>query len=50
MSVSAVKSLSSLLGDNSEEAGRHCCVLLESIVSVLGSVLAHTNKEKRIER
>lgn len=47
--VSAIKNLSSPLGDNSEEAGSHSCVLLESIVSVLGSVLAHT-KEKRVER
>lgn len=48
--VSAIKNLISLLGDNSEEAGMHSCVLLESIVSVLGSVLAHTNKEKGMER
>ena len=35
--VSVTKSLSSLLGDRPEEAGSHCCVVLENIMSVLGS-------------
>lgn len=48
--VSAMKNLGSPLGDTSEEAGSHSSVLLESIVSVVGSALAHINKEKRVER
>lgn len=35
--ISAIKHLSSPLGDSPEEAGGHSGVLLESIVSVLGS-------------
>ena len=43
--VSVIKSLSSLLAGSPEEAGSHSCVLLENIVSVLGSALVQGGKE-----
>lgn len=44
--ASVVKKLSSPLGDSPEEAGSHSCVLLESIVSVLGSAWVQVSKDK----
>lgn len=45
--ISAIKNLSSSLGDSSEEAGSHLSVLLESIVSMLGSAWVQVSKEKK---
>lgn len=46
--ASAIKSLSSLLGDSPEEAGCHSCVLLESVVAVLGAASVQVRKEKGV--